>query len=160
MWAKIITIKRTKDLNYFSLCALNLFNTRVSQFDLNYWNKWAFHDILIYWDKPVDTYTHTRTEQNYKRNELNSKIKDFFYIHKRPVSLKYCSQICVSEHFSFAKIIHPPHRCGISRCWLERIIIAQVCLRLATIKCQSKMWMRHIESLRSLSSVHEKWGQK
>ncbi len=47
MWAKIITIKITKDLNYFSLCALNLFNTRVSQFELNYWNKWLFHDILI-----------------------------------------------------------------------------------------------------------------
>ncbi len=42
MWAEIITIKRTKDLNYFSLCALNLFNTRVSQFELNYWNKWTF----------------------------------------------------------------------------------------------------------------------
>ncbi len=38
----IITIKRTKDLNYFSLCALNLFNTQVSQFELNYWNKWTF----------------------------------------------------------------------------------------------------------------------
>ncbi len=42
IWAtgkqKIITIKRTKDLNYFSLCALYLFNTRVSQFELNYWN--------------------------------------------------------------------------------------------------------------------------
>ncbi len=43
MWAKIITIKRTKYLNYFSLCAFNLFNTRVSQFELNYWNKWTFH---------------------------------------------------------------------------------------------------------------------
>ncbi len=42
MWAKIITIKRTKDLNYFSLWAFNLFNTRVSQFELNYWNKWTF----------------------------------------------------------------------------------------------------------------------
>ncbi len=42
MWAKIITIKRTKDLNYFSLCALYLFNTRLSQFELNYWNKWTF----------------------------------------------------------------------------------------------------------------------
>ncbi len=42
MWAKITTIKRTKDLNYFSLCALNLFNTRVSQFELNYWNKGTF----------------------------------------------------------------------------------------------------------------------
>ncbi len=49
MWAKIITIKRTKDLNYFSLCAFNLFNTRVAQFDLNYWNKWTFprHSNLL-----------------------------------------------------------------------------------------------------------------
>ncbi len=49
MWAKIITIKITKDLNYFSLCALNLFNTRVSQFELNYWNKWTFprHSNLL-----------------------------------------------------------------------------------------------------------------
>ncbi len=28
--------KRTKDLNYFNLCAFNLFNTRVSQYELNY----------------------------------------------------------------------------------------------------------------------------
>ncbi len=42
MWAKIITFKRTKDLNYFSLCAFNLCNTRVSQFELNYWNKLTF----------------------------------------------------------------------------------------------------------------------
>ncbi len=41
LWAKIVTIKITKDLNYFCLCALNLFNTRVSQFELNYWNKWT-----------------------------------------------------------------------------------------------------------------------
>ncbi len=46
IWAKIITIKRTTGLNYFSLCALNLFNTQVSQFELNYWN-------IIYWDAPV-----------------------------------------------------------------------------------------------------------
>ncbi len=60
--SKIITIKRTKDLNYFSLCAFNVFNTRVSQFELYYWNKWhklfheinkLFHDILMYWDAPV-----------------------------------------------------------------------------------------------------------
>ncbi len=49
MWAKIITIKRTNDFNYFSLCAFNLFNTRVSQFELNYWNKWTFprHSNLL-----------------------------------------------------------------------------------------------------------------
>jgi len=53
MWAKIITIKRTKDLNYFSLCAFNLFNTRVSQLEFNYWNKKLFHDIHIFLDAPV-----------------------------------------------------------------------------------------------------------
>ncbi len=45
------------------------------------------------------------TEQNYKCNtfvftpifhELNSNIEDFFYVHKRPISLKYCSQICLN----------------------------------------------------------------
>ncbi len=36
-------------LNYFSLCILNLFNTRVSQFEFNYWNKWTFprHSNLL-----------------------------------------------------------------------------------------------------------------
>ncbi len=54
MWAKIITIKRTKDLNYFSLCALNLFYTH--EFHNLSWiseiNE-LFHDILINWDAPV-----------------------------------------------------------------------------------------------------------
>ncbi len=46
---QIITIKITKDLNYFSLWALNLFHTQVSQFELNYWNKWTFprHSNLL-----------------------------------------------------------------------------------------------------------------
>ncbi len=60
-----------------------------------------------------------------------------------PIYLKHCSQIClicVSEHFSFAEIIHPPHRCGISRCWLDSMVIAQVCLRLVTIKGHSKIY--------------------
>ncbi len=47
--------------------------------------------------------------------------------------------ICVSEQFSFAELIHLPHRCGILRCWLDSMIIAQVCLRLATINGHSKM---------------------
>ncbi len=47
--------------------------------------------------------------------------------------------IGVSEHFSFAEIIHPPHRCGITRYWLDSMIIAQVCLRLGRIKGNSKM---------------------
>ena len=40
--------------------------------------------------------------------------------------------ILVSENFSFAKIIHPPDRCGISRSWLNSIIITQVHLVLGT----------------------------
>ncbi len=37
------------NLGYFSLCALNLFNTQVSQFELNYWNKLTFpwHSNLL-----------------------------------------------------------------------------------------------------------------
>ncbi len=50
-------------------------------------------------------YIYIYTEQNDKRNtfvfapifhELNSKIEDFIYVHKRPISLKYCSQICLN----------------------------------------------------------------
>ncbi len=47
MWAKIFTIKITKDLKYFSLCALNLFKTRVSHFELNYWNKFPRHSNFL-----------------------------------------------------------------------------------------------------------------
>ncbi len=49
MRAKIIIKKKKKDLNYFSLCALDLFNTQVSQFELNYVNKLTFpqHSNLL-----------------------------------------------------------------------------------------------------------------
>ncbi len=70
MWAKIITIKRTKDLNYFRLCALNLFNTQVSQIEFNYWNE-LFDDILI-WDAPVYNGLRLFYELNYD--------EFFFYI--------------------------------------------------------------------------------
>ncbi len=52
MWAKIIAIKRTKDLNYFSLCVLNL----IQEFHNLSWiteiNE-LFHNILIYWDAAI-----------------------------------------------------------------------------------------------------------
>ncbi len=57
MWAKIITIKRSKDLNYFNLCALNLFNTQVHNLSWITEINEIFHDILIYWDAPVYTIT-------------------------------------------------------------------------------------------------------
>ncbi len=53
--------------------------------------------------------------------------------------VRFLSSKYVSEHFSFAEIIHPPHRCAISRCWLDSMIIAQVCLSLSTIQGHSKM---------------------
>ncbi len=53
MWAKIITIKRTKDLTYFSLCALIYL---IHEFHNLSWiieiNE-LFHDIPIYLDAPV-----------------------------------------------------------------------------------------------------------
>ncbi len=54
----------------------------------------------------------------------------------------YFSQILftnLSKSVLVNEIIHPPHSCGISRCWIDSMIIAQVCLRLATIKDHSKM---------------------
>ena len=48
---------------------------------------------------------------------LKSKIPEILHKHKN-VSLIFFTNfvyIPVSEHFSFAKIIHPPDRCGISR---------------------------------------------
>ncbi len=43
------------------------------------------------------------TEQNYKRNTfvfapIFHELKDLrlFYVHKRSISLKYCSQICLN----------------------------------------------------------------
>ena len=50
-----------------------------------------------------------------------------------------CFQIHVSENFSFAKIIHPPDRCGISRSWLNSMTITQVHFVQGTIKHHSKM---------------------
>ena len=47
--------------------------------------------------------------------------------------------IPASKNFSFAKIIHPPDRCGISRSCLNSMIITQGHLVLGTIKGHSKI---------------------
>ncbi len=52
MWAKIISIKRTKDLNFFSLWALNLRHEFHNLSLITEINE-LFHNILIYWDAPV-----------------------------------------------------------------------------------------------------------
>jgi hypothetical protein len=52
-----------------------------------------------------------------------------FHMHKN-----LCVDIPVSERFSFAKIILPPDRFGISRSGLNSMIVTQVHLVLETIK--------------------------
>ncbi len=71
---------------------------------LNFWH-------TVFWEHTYKAHRQSHsiwvnyTEQNDKRNtfvfapifhELNSKIYDFFYVHKRPISLKFCSQICLN----------------------------------------------------------------
>ncbi len=70
------------------------------------------------------------------------KYKTFLCTHK-----PYFSQILFTNLSKSVLVneIHPPHRCDISRCWLDRLIIAQMCLRLATIKghiqmCSFTVW--------------------
>ncbi len=72
--------------------------------------------------------------------QVKVKIQDFF------VQNNYFCQIlvqnlfkCVRQHFSFARIIHPPDGCGTSRWWLNSMIVAQVYLGMVTINCHSKM---------------------
>ncbi len=43
------------------------------------------------------------------------------------------------NHITFVMRYSQHYRCGISRCWLDSMIIAQVSLRLATIKGHSKI---------------------
>ena len=47
--------------------------------------------------------------------------------------------IPVIEDFSFAKLIRPPDRCGISRSWFNSMLITQVHIVVGTIKGHSKM---------------------
>jgi hypothetical protein len=62
---------------------------------------------------------------------------------QKSLFLSNCVHKCIyvpgNEHFSFAKIIHATDRCGISRSWLNRMIITKVHLVLGTIKGHSKM---------------------
>lgn len=52
-----------------------------------------------------------------------------FKAQKRFISLNNFLKIHVREHL-FAKTIHSSDRCGISRCWLDNMDSAQVCLGL------------------------------
>ena len=104
-----------------------------------------FHSVtlsrLVFWSNYA--------EQKYKRNMLVPYFMSWYWrSHKFSICTKslFCLHfvhkfvyIPVSEHFSFAKMIHPPDRCGISRSWLNSMITTQVHLVLGTIKSHSKM---------------------
>ncbi len=62
MWAKIIKIKRTKDLNYSSLCAFNLIHEFHNVSWITEINEFS-HDILIYWDAPIYIYVNNTLMQ-------------------------------------------------------------------------------------------------
>ena len=67
----------------------------------------------------------------------------FFSICTKGLFLSFCAQICyipVSKHLSFAKLIHPPERCGKSTSYLNSMIITQVHFVLGTIKGHSKIY--------------------
>ncbi len=82
--------------------------------------------MCFYINTHTQTYTHTyiyTLNKIIKRNtfvfapifhELNSKIEDFVYEHKMPISQILFTNLCKSVLVN--EIIHPPHRCGISRC--------------------------------------------
>ena len=73
--------------------------------------------------------------------ELKLKILEMFHTHKKLISLHFWHKfvyIRVSEHFSFAKIIHPPPTCVISRSSMIKRH-DQVHLVLWTRKGHSKM---------------------
>ncbi len=68
----------------------------------------------------------------------------------------YFSQILftnLSKSVLVNEIIHPPHRCDISRCRLDSMIIAQLCRRLATIKGHSKCAVLRHSTMPQMSQV-------
>ncbi len=120
MWAKIITIKRIKDLNYFSLCTLYLFRTRVSQFELNYWNKWITertfpqHSNLLRCTC-IYTLTNCLNSSWHKFNEVLETFLSYFgtYWHE---SIMQMLQICRHAH-PWCNSPIPPHPQGALLDW-------------------------------------------
>ena len=63
--------------------------------------------------------------------------------------------ILVCEHFSFAKIIYPPDRCGISRSWWNRMVVTQVHFVLGTMKATLKCAVLCHNTMPQMSQVRE-----
>ncbi len=103
MWDKIITIKRTTDLNYFSLCALNLFNTRVSQFELKYWNRVTFprHSNLL-----RCTWIYINLHILFLKMVVNTKILDSKALYNQPYAIKILSFVFWIQNINLIEVLH------------------------------------------------------
>ena len=66
-----------------------------------------------------------------------------FLTHTKLISLMFCTNLftfLLVSVFSFAKIIHPPNRCGISRSWLT-VWSLHRCTLSWRLKGHSKLWL-------------------
>ncbi len=104
--------------NYFSLCALNLFNTRFSQFELNYWNKWTFprHSNLL---RCTCVFFRGWIEIKYCHTTLNTSECDVYVINIEKSMEKH-----VSDHSNHIWKWSPPYMVtnrACERSWAVRI---------------------------------------
>lgn len=74
-------------------------------------------------------------------------------------------KICISEHFTFAKLIHPPGMWDTSRCWLKSRITGQVTTEGHSKICSSFMKHDaiHFEEtcnwFANCRNVHQSWTE-
>ncbi len=153
MWDKIITIKRTKYLNYFSLCALNLFNTRVSQFELNYWNKLTFpqHSNLL---RCTCTCRPSRGCTSFSSFNLPQELLILFY--SAIIESVLCTSITVwfslatkSDLRRLRRVVRTAKRIiGTTLPALQELYLSRVSKRAKSL------WTPHIQHTSSLNCYH------
>ncbi len=140
MWAKIITIKRTKDLNYFSLCALNWFNTH---FELNYWNKFTFpgHSNLL---RCTCIFKHGLSDymrQNLDFLKLYSLLTYLrMFIHVYFVMKLIWKQRCWSIHTHFPLLLLELRRYSDLSLHIKKRQNCIYCLNIVILWTESEIW--------------------
>ncbi len=168
MWAKIFTIKRTKDLNDFSLCAFNLFDTQVSKSELNYWNKWTFprHYNLLRCTCMCIVLTHWKYAEILEKSallmiccDMSTKSSDNVHLIKIvPNQLKHLYGTTNTQKYkitSMKKIIlggHPVALVGQAKDFHQHHIWyfplpctgEKISLNAAPIPCNDQLWCPHM----------------
>ncbi len=161
MWAKIITTTRTKDLNYFSLCAFNLFNTRVSQFELNYWNtltQFFFIAMHLYSDK-----LKCQRQEYILLSPITHHIREFRKIHHfktllNKFQLRFMWTNSPPES-PFQTVGHQSHSCKVllwSRSWHVKhlLVCSQRCLKRNVLN-----WLEQVVFFYGLQ-LNNMWREK